>query len=234
MKLIYLIAAHNENSILPQLVQKLEKLKSYNFMFEVYILDNASHDNSRETLAALTQKHAWLKALHTEKKGLGTAFIMGLQHLSQLTLTNDTWVVFTAADLPFDYSDLDSFLARQPSNPHCELFLGSKFHPQSVLTRNLKRNTASLFFYILRLLILQLNIKDTQGTLFMHSNHVHLFKELISQNYFLTTEIIYKLKKKTRILEMPVTLNAEMRPSKVRLIRDGFSFIWQMLELRLR
>lgn len=234
MRFIYLVAAHNEHSILNTLIDKFDVLVNRKIDFEVYLLDNASTDDSRILLDTLASTYKWLHPIYINEKGLGIAFRRGLAFLEKKGISPSDWIVFTAADLPFNFSDLDAFLNFSINNKSCELFVGSKYHPDSVVERSFKRLAGSYIFYLFRLLILQLAVVDTQGTLFLKANNLSIFKRIHSDDYFFTTEMIYYMKKSTLIIEMPVVYEASVRPSKVNLLIDGFKSFCQLIKLRLR
>ncbi len=233
MHFIYLIAAYNEREILPQLVQKFDAFTTRNFSFQVYVLDNASTDGSYDLLSKLSSTRPWLRPVLITEKGLGVAFKKGLQLLCQEKIAPDSWVVFNAADLPFNFTDFDSFLQAFKLNPTCELFIGSKYHPDSKIKRSFKRWLGSQIFFLLRVLVLQLKVKDTQGTLFLKAKLIYDLKPIAANDYFFTTELIYNLKNKTTITELPIVYEESSRPSSVNLLKDGYRSLKQLIKLRL-
>lgn len=234
MKFIYLIAAHNECEILETLVDKFKTLIDRKIKFELYVIDNASTDNSKLILDGLASVNTWLHPIYINDKGLGVAFKKGLNFIEKQEISPDHWIVFSAADLPFNFTDLDAFLNISKKYHNCELFIGSKFHPESQVERGFKRLAGSYFFYLLRLLVIQLNVKDTQGTIFLKANNLNIFRKITANDYFFTTELIYYMKKKSAIIEMPVIYESSARPSKVNLMLDGFKSFKQLIKLKLR
>jgi len=233
MRFVFLVAAYNEARILPALFEKFEYLQSRNFNFEVCLLDNASTDGTQKLAAEKTKDVSWLRYLRIEQKGLGAAFTAGLKHYREIS-GNDCWFVFTAADLPFGFTDFESFLDYKIKHPDCGLFVGSKQHPKSQVKRDFKRRFMSALFLIIRRLVLGLATKDTQGTIFMNSQYVGTYAQIKSVDYFFTTELIYLVSKQSAIVEMPVTYLPELRPSNVKVIADGIKFVKQLIGLRFR
>ena len=233
MHFVYLIAAYNEREILPQLVQKFEAFTARKISFQVYVLDNASTDGSFKLLTELASTRPWLRPVLIAEKGLGIAFKRGLELLRQEKIVGESWIIFNAADLPFNFTDLDSFLLANKMNPDCELFIGSKYHPNSKIQRSFKRWLGSQIFYLLRVIVLQLTVKDTQGTLFLKAAHIYNLKSIAANDYFFTTELIYNLKTKTTITELPIVYEESSRPSSVHLLKDGYRSLKQLIKLRL-
>jgi glycosyltransferase involved in cell wall biosynthesis len=233
MRFVFLVAAYNEARILPSLIEKFMTLQSRNVDFEVCILDNASTDGTQNLATEKMKEVPWLRYLRIEQKGLGAAFTAGLKHYKDIS-SKDCWFVFTAADLPFGFTDFDSFLEYKNKYPNCGLFVGSKQHPHSQVKRDFKRKFMSAVFFVIRRLVLGLATKDTQGTIFLKSEYAGTYEQIKSVDYFFTTELIYLVAKKTSIVEMPVTYLPELRPSNVRVIADGMKFIKQLVRLRFR
>lgn len=234
MRFIYLIAAYNERAILPGLIDKFKELRDRNISFEVFVIDNGSSDGSAEILNILASENHWLHPVFTNNKGLGFAFKKGLLNIEHRKFSSSDWIVFSAADLPFNFSDLDSFLQYSAKFNECDVFLGSKYHKKSQIKTSLKRLIGSIIFFGIRLLILQLNVKDTQGTIFLRAQKLNIYKKIKSNDYFFTTELIYNLKPLTPIIEMPVVYQEGGRPSRVNLAVDGFKSFLQLVKLRSR
>jgi hypothetical protein len=159
---------------------------------------------------------------------------LGCVKLQNLQLQADDWIIFTAADLPFGFSDLEAFLRLQMETKDCLLFVGSKAHPQSQVKRNWKRQLGSLVFQAMRTFFLNLKTKDPQGTLFLRGDQLQIAAGIQSQDYFFTTELVYLMEHKTQVMEMPVQLEADLRQSKVRFLKDGFRVLKQTIALKKR
>lgn len=233
MRFVFLVASYNEAPILPSLCEKFKTLVSRNIDFEVCVLDNASTDNTQKILAEKEKEFPWFHGLRIEQKGLGAAFRAGMNHYKKNS-DKDCWIIFTAADLPFGFTDFDSFLEMKNLHPDCGLFVGSKQHPKSQVRRDFKRKFMSAVFLIIRRIVLGLSTRDTQGTVFLRADFIDIHSQIKSIDYFFTTELIYLVSKKSSIVEMPVTYLPELRPSNVRVVSDGLKFIKQLIRLKLR
>lgn len=234
MRLTYLIAAHNEVHSLDELVNNMLTLLSRIPELQVYVIDNASDDGTAELLAKLTRRHHWMHGVSIPDKGLGAAFQYGMRLLRKLDLTKEDWIFFNAADLPFGFTDLESFLKIQPEHPQVSIFIGSKGHAKSVIARSWKRTIASFVFQWARRLLLGMKVRDPQGTIFLRGDFLHLVEKIRSDDYFFTTELVYFMQKHSEVIELPVILNPDRRSSKVNLLVDGYKVIHQMQALRRR
>ncbi|WP_413287503.1 glycosyltransferase family 2 protein [Bdellovibrio sp. HCB337] len=236
MKFYYLIAAYNEEQILERTVRELEPLTQKFPGSEVFLLVNGSNDKTWDVAQKLSKEFPeWVSSFQNDEKGMGVAYRRGLRELQKRKLDSNHWVVLTASDLPFGYSDLDSFVQLGSSawQEHV-LFVGSKSHPQSQVQRNWKRRLGSLVFEIARQVILRIKTKDTQGTLFLRGDQVSVVERLRADDYFITVEIVYFSERAGKVAEMPVVLRPETRNSKISILKDGYKSLRQLLHFRQR
>jgi len=235
MKFYYLVAAYNEEAVLESTIQSLSILPKRFPGSQVFILVNGSNDGTWTIAQKLSKINPdWVTSFHTEEKGMGAAFRLGLRALKKQNLSNNDWIVFCASDLPFGFSDLESFLKLSNTNePENILYVGSKRHPASVIQRNWKRRLGSIFFEIARRIILRIKTKDTQGSLFLRGDQVSIVDQLRSNDYFVTVEIVYFSEKNGKVIEMPISLQPEMRSSKISLLKDGYKILAQLINFRL-
>lgn len=234
MKFYYLIPAYNEEAILAEVVKELEIIPQKYPGSEVLLLDNGSSDGSWTLMQQLAKKNpSWLFCYHDDEKGMGVAYQRGMREVAKRNPDAQSWIIFTAADLPFGFSDLESLLAQTTDKlKNTVLFVGSKRHPQSQVQRGWKRILGSWIFEICRYLILRIKTKDTQGTLFLRGDRVGMVEKLTSKDYFLSCELVYHCEKAGGVIEMPVVLKVEKRSSKVSVIKDGIKSLKQLWRLR--
>jgi len=234
MRIIYLIPAYNEEDSLDKLAANLSTQLSLFPQLQAYIIDNASTDKTKAVIKALEVEHPWIHGIFAKEKGMGIAFRYAIREMLGLQLSSEDWIIFSAADLPFGFSDLEAFLEVKKKNPTCCTFVGSKSHPDSRINRSLKRAVASWVFYLLRLVFLKMHTKDPHGTIFLRADHLNSADNIVSKDYFFSTELVYYMEQKSKVIEMPITLKPEIRPSKVNLIVDGTKVLKQIIHLRLR
>jgi len=242
----YLIAAHNEEGGISVLVSQLDVLAQRFPGFRAYIVENGSDDQTSSALLKESRSREWLHILSIPEKGLGYAFRAGLRKISEDLKGNEPpppdisrWIVFTAADLPFGFSDLDSFLKMQNQGggggvSGVPLFVGSKSHRHSQVNRGISRTLGSWIFRILRTGLLSMKTQDPNGTLFLRSDYLPQAQKVLSNDYFFTTETVYFIEQIAQVREMPVTLRPNLRASKVRIGRDGWKMLQQIWRLRSR
>ena len=219
----YVIAAHNSEAIIEDSVLRVVNfLRSRNSAFEVIVIENGSIDHTSDILTKLTQEIAELR-IDTSSVGLGHAFRKGI------LLSRGNLVIANADDLPFGFSELKNILERSEIP---QVAIGSKAHKESQLERSLGRTISSAGLRLMRLVVLGLAIGDTQGTYVMEGDTARDLAQAATEGgYIFTTEIAYLAKKRgITIEEIPVQMDASLRPSTVRVLRHS----WQMFAGMIR
>lgn len=165
--------------------------------------------------------------LHTEKKGIGEGYALGI------AAAKSDWVLLSASDLPFGFSDLEAMKA---DGMTADLYLGSKLHPLSEMgAYSFLRITCSWIFLIWRLIFLgKKTPKDSQGTILVGTDAARaLLAQTRSRDFFFSVEFIYRAQKNgLTVREVPVKLNAGETESSVNLVRDGLAFLVKVIALR--
>jgi dolichyl-phosphate beta-glucosyltransferase len=237
-RFVYLIPCHNEASILTTQVKRLSEFVVRFPGSRAFLLDNGSVDATWEVARHLSAQHPeWLVSCRDEAKGMGVAYRRGLsetaRHAFRPPLTNLDWVVLTAADLPFGFSDIESLLSVDAQErATTTMFVGSKAHPSSRIARDVKRRVGTFIFSLMRFLVLGLRTKDTQGTLILRGDLVSRFQSLRADDYFVSIEVVDRAEQLGKVRELPIVLEAELRPSRVKLLRDGWRMLRQMIRHR--
>ncbi len=233
-RFFYMIAAYNEEALLFPLCRKLEEITQRFPGSQILLLDNGSTDRTWQMMQDLSLRHPGrIHALHSDEKGMGVAFRMGLEKLKNESLTNQDWVVFAAADLPFAFTDLEGLLAvSQSERSETVAFVGSKSHPRSIAPRDWRRRLGSAVFSILRRAFLGLKTQDTQGSIFLRGDLAAQFADFKANDFFYAIEIIDRAEQMGRVTEIPIQVSPEKRPSKVRLVRDGMKMFLQLVRYR--
>jgi hypothetical protein len=171
--------------------------------------------------------------LHTDVKGIGAGYALGIRNASQ------HYCLLSASDLPFGFTDLDSFYRHQRilgETP--QLAIGSKGRIDSAVEGNcLNRRAASWAFWILRVALLgRQTPRDSQGTILIASA---LAKELvhhcICDDYFFSVELITLAQQRgVKVVELPVQLGRENGMSSVSVVRDGWKLVRQLVRFSRR
>lgn len=211
----------------------IEPVRSIYEISEVLLCHNGSHLNNKTAKELKNKTWPGVKLFHTDHAGIGAGLKLGIQNAAQ------DYVVLSGSDLPFGFSDIESFMKIKEQRGFCPAFaIGSKAHRDSdIAGYGLKRRLASVTFYLLRAVFLGSDTpKDSQGSLIIKTS---LAKELIKksrcENYTISLELatIY-LKSGGTVEELPVVLTNHKGESSVSLIRDGIKMASDVIHLSRR
>jgi hypothetical protein len=195
---------------------------------EVLLVHNGPQLSTRALQEIVSGLPDFARLLHTETQGIGAAYRLGLQSATQ------EYTLLSSSDLHFGFSDLSYFLSLDPKP---KFALGSKSHPSSVVKRSILRQIATSLIAGYRRLILGSHIpKDTQGSCLVKTDLGQaLLPRVRATGYIFPLELILRaLEEKISIVEMPVTLEEEIYPSNVRLVRDGLRMLYDIFKLKFR
>lgn len=226
-KFAFVIPVYNEESRIAPLLEELLPFVASRPGSLVVVSDNASTDGTvAEVRARMGPANSGLLHLiEAPAKGQGLAYERGMAHIESLGVDRDTWVVLSAADLPFYFSDA---LGAETWGEGYDLVIGSKAHPRSRIARGPLRGILSWFFLWIRIVLLNMRSRDPQGCLFIRARHSGLRTRCGARNYFFATQLVYEIEREgLSVLEVPVILRPDDRPSKVRVVRDSFEILRQ-------
>jgi dolichyl-phosphate beta-glucosyltransferase len=218
---------NKENQIQHTLISINKKCNDLKLDYEIIVVENESTDNS------LAKAEEWLSQnnknakLYKSQKGLGNAVKKGI-----LQSKND-FITIIPADYTFGESELNYFYHNNASLN--EYILGSRALKESYAPTSINRKVITFGFNLLKRLILNLKLKDTQGTFIIKNSLAkNLSNSSISTQFFITTEFVFRaLKLGVNIIEIPIKnkINKE-NESTVYLFSDSFEMFFNLLKLR--
>ena len=235
MQLSMVIPVHNEERCLEDSLKAIcyglgTRLGLANF--EIVLVENGSTDGTRAMITKLLGQGLYsnnIKAKFIDQRGIGLAYKKGIE------LAKFPYVLLSAIDFPFGFSDVDQLLTLSPL-PNMAFF--SKTHHKSVVPRSFGRKLASLTLNSLLRLFYQVGIGDTQGTIFLNKEGT---KPIVNysgdQGPFFTAQLaIYATKSKVDMVELPVTTveNVTVRKSRFNILSDGWKTLIRLLHERKR
>ena len=169
-----------------------------------------------------------VRLLDTTAKGIGAGYKLGI------AAAQEEFVVLSADDLPFGWSDLIAF--ERAGRP--DFAIGSKAHRASVLDgRSAVRNISTAGFLTLRRLLLGWSTPgDSQGSLIIRTSVAQaLLPELFYDHYLASLELAtLHLRRGGRVVEVPIIVEEAPHPSSVSVVKDGWRMARELVDLRRR
>lgn len=221
------LPAHNSALNIRHTVDELaEYYKSHSLSGQVVIVENGSKDDTWEVMSSIDTTSVPFALVRTRsEKGLGNAIREGLTHVAT------DYVLITADDLPFGFSDIDGYLETGMSS---DIAIGSKAHPDTDGVRSASRELMSTVFRLLRRVIVGVNLGDTQGTIMGKASKICSMSALTTQpGYLMTTELLARAtQENSSIIELPVKYRSDLRKSNINVIEDSIKMLRGLFEVR--
>ena len=232
-----ILAVYNEVETLTSTVKKIiSTFKSYDYL--VVLSHNGPNMSSWKRCKILSDKSN-IYALHDQEIGIGTAYHQGMRFIwNNSRISDNAWILFWAADLPFEFTDWNAFNKAKDKIKKIDCFIGSKNHEDSIIDRAFIRTFMTKIFNFLTLIVLGLKTKDPQGSFFVKNT---ICKKIVPQienkGFLFTTELAYRLEKDNhKIIELPIVYNDSLgikRSSTIKPFKDGFQMLKSLLRFRL-
>lgn len=229
----YILPVHNEEATLDATVARILERAEKSAIVRIIGVENGSRDASWAKLQEVARRHPTVTALQEPQAGLGYALHRGTQAACAIDSTADHYLVYTACDLPFGFSDLDELeqLAAPPP-----VAIGSKAHPRSEIDYGKKRKLMSMVYRLARRLLVGMRTRDSQGTFFIRADvAAGLWPKVAARDFFYTTEVCYLLEQSgTFPVELPIVFEGEQRASSVNAWKHSKAMLKQLWQLRGR
>lgn len=233
MKLEIIIPVYNEEVILETNTKLVVDYCQANFSdWQLTLIINGTNDNSLNIAETLAQNIPQIKIISLVEDGKGRALKYGL-------LNGSTEIVL--------YMDIDLAVSLEAMPKLIDLIkdqqtlaIGSRLLPNSQTDRSVARNLSSKIYNHLANFILGTKISDWQcGFKALPRSVIKQVIPLIQDDHwFFDTELLalanhFDLK----IIELPINWSENryaLRQSKIRLTRDPFIFLTNLLKLKKR
>lgn len=229
-----IIPAYNEASRLPHFLRRtVAVLNQRGLSYEIIVVDDGSSDRTAQAVEQLAQQHPQLRLIQlSNNRGKGAAVRRGMQAAS------GTVQLFADADGATPIEELTRLQSAVAAGS--DLAIGSRAlaarHPHFTVQARWHRSLLGAFFNaIVRRLGLR-DIADTQCgfKLFRRSVAQDLFSVTCVDGYAFDLELLYIARRRGyRIAEVPINWT-DQPGSKVRLWRDGFIMVRELLAIRKR
>lgn len=236
----YIIPVHDDAATLARSVDTLVSelsARPASERHDVLLVENGSRDDSFRVAEALAGERQGVRilAFQEPRAGLGFAYDRGIREALRLG-GERRWLVLSASDLPFGFTDLDAFERWLGGKPSVRMAIGSKFHSQSEIPGRGFRDVVSLAYRAARRALLRMRTTDSQGSFFVREDFAaELAPRVLTRDFFYTTELAYYAERSGEAPhELPVRLGAEIRGSTVRPFKHGAAMFLALLALRRR
>lgn len=195
--------------------------------------------NGRKLLPESTKKliltsHPKICLVQTEAVGIGAGYRNGIYHATS------EYVLLSASDLPFGFTDLQNSLVSGKLCPGGQtVIFASKLHPLSQVSRTSPlRSLFTWGFYLYRLMLFGPGVpRDCQGTVLLPTAIAKEMMTKIPYDDYVFTFMLSALARWNglEVVEVPVTFieNKEFQ-SSIRPFRTGLEFFITVLTIRVR
>ena len=229
-KISLILPMYNEEELIQRTLEKvIAYFEFMNYDFEILVIDDKSKDNSVSIVKNFN--HPRLKLFcKLKNEGKGSAIKEGVKHSTK------EYIGFMDADLPYSLEDTSDMINQLKNY---DLVIGSRSVEGSTVGAHplWYRRLLSKGFEIIRYLLINLRIKDTQSGIKFFKKEVakDIFNRQEINGFGFDTEILYIAKKKNySIKEVPVHLLKEhsFKKSKLKPIRDSIKMFYDLILIK--
>jgi dolichyl-phosphate beta-glucosyltransferase len=228
------IPAYNEaHRLPPTLAALVEWSAGCAEPVEVVIVVEPSTDGTREIATEAATRQPNLRVIaNTEHRGKGFAVRTGVR------AATGAFIFYMDADLSVPLGEIHAFLAHFHAHPEIDVLFGNRQHAQSKITRRqawLRRTMGQTFNAIIQRLALT-GAGDTQCGFkaFRHAAAEAIFARQEIDGFAFDVEVLLLAQRLgLRVADRPVEWRNSPE-SKVNLVRDSLSMIWDAWRIRRR
>lgn len=204
-----LIPCHNSQDSITSTVHQLSAMKQVS---EIIAIENGSTDATWAVLTDLGKEFPEKLVVIQSQKGLGNALKCGAE------ISKGEILAFIADDMPFGSTEI-SYISDNYIDDST-LYISSKYYRWETLNRGLVRLAMGLCFILVREVILNTKVRDSQGGFFGKTELVKsLLRRSSEQGFLVSTELVHISRRLGfTVKEVPVPrIEVAMRKSTVKL-----------------
>lgn len=227
-----IIPFHQDTKRLADTIQIVAAYRECFFVKEVFLCHNGPWLDAQVESTWRARLPEGFSILHTEEVGIGAGYKIGIMAATQ------PWLVLSASDLPFGFSDIEAFL-QIPEASRSRAYVGSKLHPGSDLSGySGARLLFSRLLHCVRLLLGLVEFpRDTQGTLLVRNSWAKEALPGLPHDFrFSLLCVAALIRRKHGVQDLPVKYRPplESTSSSVSVFRDGLLLLLATLMIRVR
>jgi len=228
VELSFVVPAHNEEKFIESTLFTIDEVAKGSLPYEIVVVDDGSKDKTFEKALTFAKRNGHVKVLRSTKNfGKGDAVKNGfMQAIGDI-------VVFADSDMEIDLGTVSKYVGALKT---CDIAIGSKWHPDSMVNMPLFRRFLSHGFNFFVRLFTGMNLKDTQVGLkaIKRNVFVNIFPRLAVKRYafdveLLTVARLFNLK----VVELPVNIRIERSFNVKELFRMFLDLLGIAYRLRV-
>lgn len=236
MLIEFILPSYNEEQILEKNTLRLLsflKKQNYSFDWKIVLLLNGTRDQSESIAFNLKNKNKEIEIFSLPEKGKGNALKKYFNYSSA------SFLIYMDVDLAVSLENINDLLRFFLKDDY-DLIIGSRLLKSSQTNRSLLREISSRTYIYLSKLIIKHPFSDLQcGFKGIKKEAWKQISPLILDKYwFFDTELlIFTSRFNFKFKEIPVSWSEnryEKRKTKVKVIRDTWKFIKNLIRLRKR
>jgi len=210
LKLSVIVPAFNEEGQICQSLDSLQQtIQDFTDSYEILVVSDGSTDNTFQE-ACQNNLHRVSVWQYPENQGKGYALKYGFAR------SKGEYIVFIDADMEISPRSIKHFFHLLEQNGY-DIIVGSKRHPQSIVSYPLIRRIYSATYQQLNKILFDLNIRDTQVGLKMFKREVleHVCPRILVKRYAFDLEVLAVAHHFgfNKTLESPIELDYKFKSS---------------------
>lgn len=207
------VPVYNEEGLISaSIVELIERMKEFDFPYEILICENGSSDDTVEIALQLERKYPQVRVLSSDEPNYGKALRHGiLEARGDFVLCDEIDIL----DTRFYRRALAALRADQ-----CDMVVGSKLHPDSLDRRPVFRTFATRVINLMLRVVVGFKGTDTHGLkAFRRDRLLPVVNRCVVDKDLFASELVIRTERaEFRILEVPVEIVEKRKPS-IDLVR---------------
>ncbi|MDD5730877.1 MAG: glycosyltransferase [Candidatus Omnitrophica bacterium] len=231
-KVSIIIPAYNEaNRIMSSLEEVAGTLNKFSFPWEVIVMDDGSSDNTAERAQEIEKKYPGKFFVKRNSGNIGKGRVLK----KSLRYVTGDYVVFLDADMELHPIQIETLFDIMKLD-NADIVIGSKLHPNSVVSYPLSRRIISFVYYIVVRILFNLPCHDTQTGLKLFKTKVlkKVFPRILVKKFAFDLEVLVNAHHLGyKIIEAPIVLKTQRRYGRIGL-KAIFITLWDTLAVFYR